>query len=188
MEGDEEELFAMLEAAAPRRSGGDAMAVTVFAAAVVAMQDDMGVAALSYIDSHVQNVQEDKRRGGVSGRRGKKPRLASQWPRLYLGSNAMCGDAEFRRTFGVPRAVYNCIYDAIGNRVTSGRSGAGVPGMPGDLAILYMLRWMRTGLGADQFEDQVGYSGSTLAARSPSCDDDPRFHWWITPATCPPPA
>ena len=80
----------------------------------------------------------------------------------------------------MPRAVYRAIYDAIGNPdfflrapdpVRLGQTAGVGSHAPPPGQYLQVL---------------VGFGAS--GRRSPSCDDDPRFHWWITPPSCPPPA
>jgi hypothetical protein len=120
-------------------------------------------AASVVVAQQIVELQRDKRGGSMAGRPKKKLRLVCQWPEQYLGPNPLYSASQFRDRFGVPHVVFNTLLDAVRDRMTVGADCFGTPGMPADLAVLYTLRRLRTGLGSDQFDDQVGFGKSTLA-------------------------
>ena len=135
------------------------------AAAALVARDAFEAACLSGISKATAEVVRDKRGGSKPGRPSKIPRLLSQWPQQYLGADPTYKGVEFRERFGVPRCVFEEIVNSIGGVVDGGVNCAGTRGMDGTLAIMYTLRRCRTGCPADQFDDQVGFAGSTLTGK-----------------------
>eukprot|EP00035_Acanthoeca_spectabilis_P010424 m.184654 g.184654 ORF g.184654 m.184654 type:complete len:462 (+) comp15017_c0_seq2:161-1546(+) len=137
---------------------------------LIAILLDVDPAALEKLVTYEVNQQlllMDLRGGSRPGRKKKKvPRHKKPctWPELYL-SGTYYDERQFREVFAVPKIVFEEVHKAIGVAIHRGADCTKMKGMGSDVAVLTMLRMLRSGVACVQMEDQVGFSKQVVHDR-----------------------